>query len=235
MEEACKEETGLLEAHQSMAQQLTKLQQQLDDFNQRNSEKPMFKVYLDYIELTLTILNFIKATRQGNWDLHLVRYFFALDNLKYARMVPLYLAEMKALQETDYDIWSEFSNGNFVVNKNEIPFCAIGPDHAIEHSNRWMKVSGGLTGITLNASAKSRLFFTAPELARLAEEAETTATSQTNVRQQHHELFLSLTERQDKQADQLLNVISVKDPFTFVGEGLVSLISQTYCTCLKTL
>lgn len=233
VDEACREGTGLLEAHQSMAQQLKiKLEQQLDDYNQRNSERPMFKVFLDYMELIETILNFIRATRQANWDLHLsslerlARYFFVLDRIKYARMVPLYLAEMKSLQQTHRDVWAEFQSGNFVVNKNDVEFRAIGPDHAIEHANRWMKVSGGLTGIKLNESARNRLFYTAPELARLAEEAEATAKSQTNVRQHHHKLSVSLTEAQDKQVSQLLQVISPHNPFTFTGDGLVSLISQ---------
>jgi len=44
---------------------------------------------------------------------------------KYARLVPLYLAEMTALQSTDPDIYQEFMDGKFVVNKNQIPFCAI--------------------------------------------------------------------------------------------------------------
>ena len=78
----------------------------------------------------------------------LCKYFFAYDKQKYARLVPLYLAEMTALQSTDPDIHQEFIVGNFVVNKNQIPFCAIGVDHALEHINRIMKVTGGLVGIT---------------------------------------------------------------------------------------
>jgi len=38
-----------------------------------------------------------------------------------------------------------------------------------------MKVTGGLVGITQNASARERFFHTAPELSRLAEEAHTMA------------------------------------------------------------
>ena len=77
------------------------------------------------------------------------------------RSMPLYLAEMTALQSTDADIHQEFIDGNFVVNKNQIPFCAIGVDHALEHINRIMKVTGGLVGITQNASARERFFLTA--------------------------------------------------------------------------
>ena len=39
------------------------------------------------------------------------------------------------------------------------------------HWNRSMKVSGGLVGITLNQSARTRFFLAAPKLAGLAEEA----------------------------------------------------------------
>ena len=49
-----------------------------------------------------------------------------------------------ALRVTDPDIHQEFIDGNFGVNKNQIPFCAIGVDHALEHIDRIMKVTGGL-------------------------------------------------------------------------------------------
>jgi len=52
-------------------------------------------------------------------------------------------------------------------------------DHALEHINRIMKVTGGLVGITQNASARERFFLTAPELNRLAEEALVMAGSPT--------------------------------------------------------
>jgi len=124
----------------------------------------MFKVFHDSIELVRAILTFIKATRQGNWDLHLAalesltKYFFALDKLKCARMVHLYLSEMKELEDTDEDVLKEFKSGNLVFNKNEVPFCVIGPDHGIEHENHWMKVSGGPIGITFNENAWTRWY-----------------------------------------------------------------------------
>ena len=79
-----------------------------------------------------------------------VKYFFALDKLNYARMIPIYLAEMSKLKRTYPEIWSEFSNGHLVAIKYAIPFCAIGPDHALQQLNRWMNVTRGLVGITLN-------------------------------------------------------------------------------------
>lgn len=64
-------------------------------------------------------------------------------------MIPLYLAEMSSLKASDPEIYEEFIQGNWVVNKNaEVPFCAVGDDNVLEHKNRSMKDSGGLVGIT---------------------------------------------------------------------------------------
>jgi len=64
-------------------------------------------------------------------------------------MIPLYLAEMSSLKASDPEIYEEFIQGNWVVNKNaEVPFCAVGADNVLEHKNRSMKDSGGLVGIT---------------------------------------------------------------------------------------
>jgi len=54
----------------------------------------------------------------------------------YARMIPLYLAEIQMLQVTDPEKYEEFLEGNWVVNKNlRVLFCALGADHALEEIN----------------------------------------------------------------------------------------------------
>ena len=89
-------------------------------------------------------------------------------------------------------------DGNFTVNKNPTPFCAIGVDYALEHINRIMKATGGLVGITQNASARERFFLTAPELSRLAEEAHQMAGSPTATRKEHHDLSMAVWTRQEQ-------------------------------------
>ena len=72
---------------------------------------------------------------------------------------------MKSLPDTDPDIYDEFRNGNWVVNKNsQVTLCCLGADNDLEHINRSMKVSGGLVGVTLNPSARAKFFLIAPEL-----------------------------------------------------------------------
>ena len=82
-----------------------------------------------------------------------MKYFFAQDMLNYAHMIPVYLAEMEIVKETDPEIYQEFQNGNWVVKNNaKVAFCAVGADGP-EHVKRSMKVSGGLIALRLNPTA----------------------------------------------------------------------------------
>jgi len=72
-----------------------------------------------YMKMVLLIYTFIHATRDGLWEFHLSSLdalwkYFAHDKQTYARLVPLYLAEMAPLQV----IHQEFMDGNFAINKN---------------------------------------------------------------------------------------------------------------------
>jgi len=160
----------MLKEHQNMLATLEyqKVLETIAEFDdEKEAQSPFFKFVQRYMRMVLLIYTFIRATRDGLWELHLAsldalcKYFFAHDKQKYARLVSLYLAEITALQVTDPDqdhrsqiTDQEFMDGNFSVNKNQIPFCAIGVDHALEHVNHTMKVTGGLVGITQNASAR---------------------------------------------------------------------------------
>lgn len=118
-------------------------------------------------------------------------------------------------------------DGNFTVHKNKIPFCAVGVDHALEHINRIMKVTGGLVGITQNASARERFFLTAPELSRLSEEAHEMAGSPTAARKEHHDQSRAVWTRQEENILKLKNVIvSFMNPMTHESEDLTNIITK---------
>ena len=69
------------------------------------------KMLRNFINLVEIMLLFIWATRQGIWDLHLtslemfVKYFFAYDQMYYAKFTPAYLSEMFALKILDQQSW----------------------------------------------------------------------------------------------------------------------------------
>ena len=167
-----------------------------------------------------------------DWLLHLqaleifTKYYFTHDRLDdYARMISLYLAEMKSLPETDPDIYRELKDGNRLVNKNpNVPFNGV--NHCLEHINRSMKVSGGLVGITLNPSARAKFFLIAPELARLARQAKHMAGVTVKIQDRHNHNTKVLN-RKGKNILKLKSTISIyTNCFTQTGDELFNLVTK---------
>ena len=185
------------------------------------------------MKFVMCILMFIRASREGDWNLYLeslkalAKYFFAHDRLNYARMVPLYLAQMHRLKIDDPDIHHEFMQGNVCVNKNEIPFSAIGLDHAIENVNKLMKIRGGLKDLTQQPAAMARWFLVAPELSRLAgTQAEHMVGVQRTSSSHHHDLSDVVTSRYNENVQKLKDVLKVSDPFATEERHLVNIITK---------
>ena len=102
-----------------------------------------------------------------------------------------------------------------------------------EHINCIMKVTGGLVGITQNASARERFFLTAPELSRLAEEAHAMAGTPTATRKEHHDLSVAVWTRQEENIARLKSVLrSSINPMKDEGENLTNIIT-TVVRCRK--
>ena len=121
---------------------------------------------------------------------------------------------MKQLESTDPDIHAEFMAGNFCVNKNEVPFCAIGPDHAMEHVNKIMTIQGGLKGLTQQPAAMARWFLIASELSRLSNEAETFAGIVSTKQTRHHDASPSVLQQYEQNVNKLRDILMVNDPFS---------------------
>ena len=149
-----------------------------------------------------------------------VKYFFAHNKLNPACLTPVYLADMKTLAQSDPEIWEEFMKGNWVVNKNVVPFCAVGPDRALEQVNRMMKVAGGLIDTTLNLYARTNFFLAAPELARLAEEVKIMADLSTIKVKHHYEFIEAKVKQQEK------NVVDLKHTTEQFMDGCDQLINM---------
>ena len=106
----------------NISQLASDLKKKLYQFStKREMTSPTFKVMRMYMDIVRTLLQFIKASRQGDWMLHLTSldklcaYLFSQNRLKYAQHIPEYLAKMYSLQESDPDVWEQFFNGDFCV------------------------------------------------------------------------------------------------------------------------
>ena len=238
LSDACKkgDKQDITAKHEELVQTInsTELAGKMEQFDADREGSPLFKFTREYMAMVLEMMTFIRAVRTGDWDLHLealklfVKYFFAHDMLNYARMIPVYLAEMEIMKDTDPEIYQEFQNGNWVVNKNaKVAFCAVGADNALEHVNRSMKVSGGLIGITLNPTARTKYFLIAPELARLAEEAKLMAGTSSKAQTSHHNLTTAVRLREERNVQQLTASIQrFTDPFTVEDPDLFNLVTK---------
>src|SRR6218665_312522 len=124
-------------------------------------QNPTFDFWSSYIDLVESLLLFVRATREGLWNLHLsslqsmLPWYFAYDRVNYARYLPAYIAEMESLPGTHQSINEAFQKGDFVVQRqDQYGFSLIACDQLIEQTlNKDSKTKGGLTGISLNKGA----------------------------------------------------------------------------------
>ena len=65
-----------------------------------------------------------------------IKYFLAHDHLHYARLMPLHLAQMNALEQDDPATRDALKSGDFVVAKSEVPFTQLFTDQTLEQRSR---------------------------------------------------------------------------------------------------
>ena len=118
-----------------------------------------FKFWWTYIQMVQILLIFIRAQREGNWELHLfafqsmLPFFMRYNHTHYARWGTIYIREMHNLPE---EIEHEFLQGNFVVKGAALKFNQVDPNQSQEWLNAVGKKGGGIIGITKTSTALSR-------------------------------------------------------------------------------
>ena len=125
--------------------------------------------WLSYMDMVEILLGLIRASREGDWMLHLasvramIPWCFAYDRLNYARYLPYYYAQMSQLPTTHPDVQAEFMQGGFSVQLgSNNPFGRIPVDQTIEETvNKDTKTPGGTKGFSLKPGAVSRHYLTA--------------------------------------------------------------------------
>eukprot|EP00057_Strongylocentrotus_purpuratus_P012381 XP_011666855.1 PREDICTED: uncharacterized protein LOC105439492 [Strongylocentrotus purpuratus] len=203
---------------------------------QENDEMATF--LLNYMKQVESLLHVIRASRQGNWELHLasmeeqVKYYFAHDLYKYARLVPIYLLQMHSLKTSDPTTWDALKAGDFMVTKSGIPFTNLFVDQTLEQLIREVKVAGGITGITQNEEALGRFFLIAPELVILVQDFQdayccTTNDSQTT--KEHYQLSGSVALRMHRNSSTIKKAIirhCEGNPFEIRSMKLMNMVSN---------
>ena len=125
--------------------------------------------WMSYIDMVDILLGLLRASREGDWSLHLhaneslLPWCFAYDKINYARYLTANLAQLTQLEKDYPEVEEAFADGQFAVQMSATnPFGRIPVDQATEVTiNRDTKTPGGTTGFSLNAGAVQRHYITA--------------------------------------------------------------------------
>lgn len=96
-----------------------------EEFVKKTSTNQTFTFWGTYIEMVENRLQFIRATREGNWALHLstvqcmLPWFFACDKVNYARYLTAYWVEMTNLEDTHPTAHQQLLSGDFVAQRHQ--------------------------------------------------------------------------------------------------------------------
>ena len=129
------------------------------------------KSYTQEVEVLLRI---IKGCREGVHEEYLVslndqvKYFFQFDLYKYARMIPVYLAQMEELKAKDEQEWQILQEGNFCVSKSSVHFTALFSDQALEQCIKDLK--SVVIGLTQSHDSLDRMIATALYFSKILQE-----------------------------------------------------------------
>jgi hypothetical protein len=73
-----------------------------------------------------------------------------MDNTNYARWLLVHVRDMVQLPRMHPQLYNDFHNGKFVVQKSGRKFSLIGKDQSREQSNKNLQDHGGAVGLYKN-------------------------------------------------------------------------------------
>ena len=199
--------------------------------SQREQSYPQFQYWTTVLALELSTLIYVRSLREADFSMYLdaltelVPWFFALDPTNYARLVPVHLRDMAELANKHPDVFTEFSNGHFTVQKTNRMFSAIPLDQAHEQNDAYVKGDGGAIGLTDNATALRRWMVARPQIARVIVEFEDFNMHPRNQEEtRHHEETPSVQNTFARDVRSLVAVIEeLGNPFEEDSQDLLVL------------
>ena len=96
------------------------------------------RLWLLYLEMLSVLKQFIKAEREGNWDLHLhsmsrmLPFFAASGHNLYTKSVYIYLQNMENLSITHPNVHRLFQKGFHVIRRSDRHWAGLSTDLVIE-------------------------------------------------------------------------------------------------------
>ena len=166
------------------------------------------------MDIELLQCRFVRSLREGDFPLYVqvidevCDYAFIFNQTHYSRWLPIHVKDMVELEWKHPDIYREFLNGNFVVQKSRKMFSLIPKDHSHEQTTKVMKSDGGISNIYDNPDTMDEHILALPEKLRaVAEFEEAAEITSTFADMGHHEESDSLQQHFTKDVTSLLEVM----------------------------
>lgn len=184
---------------------------------QQEDGGPMKAFWNSYLYMVSLMMSLIRATREGNWHLHLecikqmLPWFFAYDHVNYSRYLSTYLIHMTMLPNTHPEAQMMLENGDFGVQRTTTHgFSQVPVDQTIEQTlNRSTKTKGGIVGFSLRKSAVQRWLLTAHSRARFVDKCRNmTADTRQAASRLHKETGTARLRQDEEDVRKVLEVVS---------------------------
>jgi hypothetical protein len=98
------------------------------------TQPPNTRFWITCPKIVSILLQFLRAERSGNWQLHksafsaMLPWFALYDHTNYTRWKAIYLADAMQLEMSHPDFYREFMYGNFVVKTTGNSFNQLSTD-----------------------------------------------------------------------------------------------------------
>ena len=171
------------------------------------------RLWLQYVEYVETCINFIRASRTGDWKLHLyaiskmTNLYAATGHINYAKSARIYLQLMVDLENTHPWLHQKFSEeGLFVVRRSDRFWAGLWPDLTIEQVMiRSLKSRGGLTrGSGFTESVRTLWIYSMHATAGYHDALSTLTKNQNKTSDQHQDLGKSRLQRDYNDLQKLI-------------------------------
>ena len=147
--------------------------------NQLKGKSVNARYWFTVLELETLLFMFIRSLQSADFDLlrrclkEIIPWMFALDHVHYSRWLSVFLHDLERLEDTNQNIFQNFMEGRFVVNKSRKPFSCIAEDQAQEQNNKRIEGDGCAVGILNSEEALLKWAINNQVLAKILEQGET--------------------------------------------------------------
>lgn len=213
------------------------------EFRRHGREQSQTFAYWDsFLYATDILLQLLRAEKEGDFELHLsatqetIPWIRAAGRHVYARFLPIYLSDMKKLEQQQPASYQHLKNGGFVVRRSDNhAFNAVASDMALEQTiNKEGKGKGGVVGLTLRKGALTRWLITRHVTAEYCESFKSLCNTTERSNPHHAETNTGRMKRDENDVQKIQEFIaSHQNPFDLetVPSEMIHIISGKIADC----